>query len=66
MDDNHVCQYGKCEDPPKWKLLIFTILASTKKYLDGQPQDTELLVCDHHFELMKKSVSIRITSVTKV
>ena len=66
MAENHVCGYGKCEDPPKFRLLIFTILANAKKYLGSKPQDQELLVCDHHLELMRKSVSIRITSVKRL
>ena len=60
MTEYHVCQYGACEDPPKYKLVLCTIM------ITAPATHEELLVCDHHLELMRKSVSIRIISEKKL
>ena len=57
-EPNHICQYGTCEDPPHYR--IGTITAN----VPGSYQ--ELLVCDYHLDLMRKSVSVRIISQTRV
>ena len=58
MTDNHVCQYGKCEDPPKYKIGTETLTFPTVY--------RELLICEHHLELMKKSIKTLIMIIERI